>query len=310
MVRPAPLRRRRTTTGATMARVRTAKVESPSPIAEFFEAQPKHVFRQGDLKTIYYEQAQAWRIRGVTSANKFITFLLEKSLLRQVRFQSEHYRDVARYAWGEPSPYELALSIGKNPYLSHASAMAIHGLTDQIPKVVYINDEQTPKNLPPPVLSQEGIDRAFAGAQRTSRAIYSAGSLRVIVTAGKHTGRLEVGQLRALDGTTVDATKLERTLIDIAVRPDYAGGPYQVLAAYTTARERVSVNVLVATLKKLAYAYPYHQVVGFYMQRAGYEPGKLQQLKRLGLDFDFYLAYGMRERDFDSDWRLYIPKGS
>ena len=291
-----------------MARARTAKQDSPTPIAEFFDALPKHVFRQGELKTVYYEHAQAWRIPGVTSANKFITFLLEKTLLRQVRLESEHYRDVVRYAWGEPSPYELALSIGKNPYLSHASAIAIHGLTDQIPKVVYINDEQSPKNFPPPVLTQDGIDRAFAGAQRTSRAIYSAGSLRVVVTAGKHTGRLEVGRLKALDGTLVDVTKLERTLIDAAVRPDYAGGPYQVLAAFAAARGRASVNVLVATLKKLAYAYPYHQVIGFYMQHAGYEQEKLEQFKRLGLDFDFYLAYGMREHDFNLDWRLYIPK--
>lgn len=71
----------------------------------------------------------------------------------------------------------------------------------------------------------------------------------------------------------------------------------------------MSVNVLVATLTKLDYAYPYHQVIGFYMQRAGYEPEKLEPLKRLGLNFDFYLAYGLRDCDFHSDWRVYIPKG-
>ena len=37
--------------------------------------------------------------------------------------------------------------------------------------------------------------------------------------SGKNTGRLEVSQLKALDGTLVDATKSERTLIDVAVRP-------------------------------------------------------------------------------------------
>jgi hypothetical protein len=292
-----------------MAQAQTVKPDTLATVAEFFRTSPKHVFRRTDLSTVLHEHGQTWRIPGVTSTDKFVAFLLDNAVLRPVVLASEHYRDLTRYVWGEPSPYELALSIGKNPYLSHASAVAIHGLTDQIPKVVYINDEQTPKNLPPPVLAQEGIDRAFASGQRTSRAIYSAGSLRVVVTAGKHTGRLEIGQLKALDGTPVDATKLERTLIDIAVRPDYAGGPYQVLDAYTAARGRVSLNVLVATLKKLAYAYPYHQVIGSYMQRAGYDPGKLDQLKRLGLDFDFYLVYGMRERDFDSDWRLYIPKG-
>jgi len=54
-------------------------------------------------------------------------------------------------------------------------------------------------------LTQQGIDRAFAGAQRTSRAGYSAEGLQVVVIAGKHTGRLEVGQLKAPDGTVVDA---------------------------------------------------------------------------------------------------------
>jgi hypothetical protein len=286
-----------------------ARTKTPNGPADFFATSGQRVFRRTDLATVLHQYGAEWRIPGVTSTDKFVAFLIEHDILRQVVLESEHYRSLKRYVRQDPSPYELGLSIGKSPYLSHASAVAVHGLTDQIPKVVYVNDEQTPKNLPTPTLTQEGIDRAFAGGQRTSRAIYLAGSVRIAVIGGKHTGRLEVGQIRALDGTLVDVTKLERTLIDIAVRPDYAGGPYQVLDAYTAARGRVSINVFVATLKKLAYAYPYHQVVGFYMQRAGYDPGKLEQLKRLGLNFDFYLAYGMRERDFNSDWRLYIPKG-
>lgn len=60
-------------------------------------------------------------------------------------------------------------------------------------------------------------------------------------------------------------TKLERTLIDIAVRPNYAGGVHHVLEAYAAAKSRVSVNVLLATLQKMEYVYPYHQVIGFYI---------------------------------------------
>ena len=71
----------------------------------------------------------------------------------------------------------------------------------------------------------------------------------------------------------------------------------------------MSLNVLVATLKKLAYVYPYHQVIGFYMQRAGYDTAQLDTLKRLGLQFDFYLTYGMRDKQLDPTWRLYLPKG-
>jgi len=278
-------------------------------IGDFFEAQPFRIFKLGQLRTAFHEHRKDWVLPASMSAAGFVEFLVEQAQLRKLEVKSEHYRGVTRYSWGLPRPYELALSLGRNAYLSHASAMALHGLTDQIPKVVYINDEQSPKNLPPANLTQAAIDRAFTGSQRASRAVFSAGELRIVVISGKNTGRLEVSQQKAMDGSVVDVTKLERTLIDIAVRPSYAGGPYEVLEAYRTARGRASVNVLVATLKTLDYAYPYHQNIGFYMQRAGYPESALDQLRRLGLRFDFYLTYGMREKELDPEWRLFVPQG-
>ncbi len=104
-------------------------------------------------------------------------------------------------------------------------------------------------------------------------------------------------------------TRLERTLIDIAVRPDYAGGIYQVLEAYKAAKDRVSVNTLIATIKKLDYIYPYHQTIGFYMERAGYDVTRTDRLLKLGTSLDFYLTYGIKDREYDSKWRLFFPKG-
>jgi predicted transcriptional regulator of viral defense system len=105
--------------------------------------------------------------------------------------------------------------------------MAIHGLNDQIPKRFYLNKEQSPKPRSGG-LTQAGIKRAFAGTQRESRLIYRFDDSEVALLSGKNTGNLEAIEMD-YGGTRLRVTSLERTLIDIAVRPAYAGGPLQVL---------------------------------------------------------------------------------
>jgi hypothetical protein len=172
-----------------------------------------------------------------------------------------------------------------------------------------VNKEQTAKPPPDGELTQAAIDRAFAGPQRASTYVWPYEGFRFVLLNGKQTNRLEVSQVRDPQGEYVDTTKLERTLIDIAVRPAYAGGVFEVLKAYRAAKDRISVNTLAATLQQLGYVYPYHQAVGFYLQRADVEPQKLERLKQLGLKFDFYLAHKMGPTSYSSDWRIHFPEG-
>jgi hypothetical protein len=274
-------------------------------------ANPGGVFLRKDLKLLVGSHRKAWSLPSGVTTEAFITALEQATLLREVVLQpvpGSKYQPFVRYAWGTPSPFSMALSLKAGSYLSHGSAVFLQGLSEQIPKNIYVNKEQSPKPAPAVPPSQESIDRAFQNEPRASKYQFEFDGFRATLLSGKNTGRLEVSHVMDA-GVSLDVTKLERTLIDITVRPVYAGGVFEVLTAYRAARDRVSVNTLIATLKRLEYAYPYHQAIGFYMERAGFAPKQLDKLRGIGMPFRFYLTNRMHDPQFSKDWQLFFPKG-
>jgi hypothetical protein len=276
-------------------------------IQAFFQSNSQAVYKQSDIIQILEANMRDWDAPQRVTPKDFLGALLSNTKLELVDLESPQYDTITRYTWGTPNPFLLALSIKPRSFLSHGTAAFLHTLDNEVPKTIYVNKEQSAKPAFPATLMQEAIDRAFANSQRSSQLQYVHQHYQYVVLSGKNTSRVAVHSLSGPNGETLETTALERTLIDMTVRPAYAGGTSKVLTAYRAARDRISPPTLLGILKNMAYTYPYHQAIGFYMEQASYPKAMTAPLKDLGLEFDFYLDYKMKKPKYHRGWRLFYP---
>jgi len=218
------------------------------------------------------------------------------------------YRQETRYLFGEVDSLDLVQSLSHDGYFTHFTALYLNNLTEQTPRTIYFNVEQGASGGDGQ-LTQEALNRAFKAEARLSSNVVEYKGTRIVRVNGRNTNQLGVVVKPRTGVGAVRATDLERTLIDATVRPAYSGGIAVVAKAFELAKESVSVNKLTAYLRKLRYVYPYHQAVGFYMERASYEEPLLRLLEKFPIEYDFYLQHAMKSPVLNKRWRLYVPKG-
>lgn len=280
-------------------------------IVSFFSEKAPQVMKPRQLSAILSEQRRDWRLAQNTTIEHFVAFLTKNADLTRHAFEFPT-RPETLFVWGKVPLFEILQHLKTKSYFSHYTAMRMHGLTEQVPKIIYISHERTSTttNLD---LNQAAIDEAFQGPARVSNNAVNFGDQRIVLLNGAFSDELGVISQTIQHGSearvSVRATNLERTLIDAAVRPVYSGGVFEVAKAFELAKETLSVNSVSAMLKELNFTYPYHQAIGFYLERAGYRASTLDLLRRFPIKFDFYLTHGMAETSFDKTWRLHVPKG-
>ena len=293
-----------------MARINRYQVMQVSKplISKYFRGLEEKIYTPEDINKIFHDNRKDWRLLKVTKIGDLIEFIVENKLVKEIKIKMPNNSIRKRYIQGNVSIYKIALSIDSNAFLSHYTALYLYNLTDNIIKDVYINRELARKTGRVNKLVQENIDRAFSRPMRVSKQIASFGEYRIFLLNSKNFERLGVVESK-INEEVIYLTNIERTLIDAAVRPNYTGGVTEVLNAFKKAKEKFSVNKLKAMLKKMNYIYPYHQTIGFYLEKAGYEERLIRLFEDFEIKYNFYLTYKMKQKDYSDRWKLFFPKG-
>lgn len=284
-------------------------------ITAYIKADPRRAFSRKDLEQILLEKRKDWMLRGDYTKGAFIDDLVESGILKRkdLQFLRHNYQVLVKE--GKNDIYEIVAKASDKGYFSHLSAMYLNGLTEQSPVVVYLSIEQprSRKNYSD-VLSQDDIDSAFEKEAKLSNAMAKIMLNRKRWTIYQLFGSIyDQNELMAHTehpGIELKTTSLERTLIDITIRPEYSGGVEMVRDAFQNAQSRVSVNRMAEILKRMNTVYPYHQAIGFWLQISGnYSDAQLGIMKRMPQRHDFYLLHGVERENlsYSKTWRLYYP---
>lgn len=292
------------------SRIQIAKPD----IVKAFEAMPP-VLKAREVAEVFNQNREFWRLTKSTSLASFIRFMTEKTPLKAERFPFPQ-REVTGFVWGDRPLLEVLLGLVDNSFYSHYTAVRIHGLTEQVPKTIFFNHEKSSQPTGPTEApyEQATIDSAFTRPPRASKNEIEVGGLRVVFLQSANHDSIGItsGVVNLGGGSPLRLryTNLERTLIDIAVRPFYAGGVFEVAKAFENAKDlKISVNTMASVLKRMKFGYPYHQAIGYYLERAKFSSSRVDLFRKMPMERDFYLTHQMGKTRYVPAWRLYVPEG-
>jgi len=274
-------------------------------IVDYFNEASIHVYTESMLRMLISEFRNEWNL-PTSDPKAFIDYLLANTPLCRVSLKFQVTEEI-RYTCNKPDIIELAISLKPAGYFSHLTAMQVHKLTKTQDRTLYLNYPQ-PQRGQDGDLRQDRIDAAFARATRISKNFTDYEGYRIYILNSMGYPGLGVIEMQWLNNRTIKTTSLARTLVDIAVRPENAGGVTGVLAAYKLAAGTITGREIWEILQSLNYVYPYEQVIGFCLSRAGsYRAKTIDIFRRKPMKWNFYLTHAMTNPSFDAGWKLHYP---
>jgi len=284
-------------------------------IVSFFDEQTSSIFTKKRLASIFYEQQGFWRLATSMRVTDFIDELIKTKHLKKHLFKFPN-RSIILYTWKEFNFYSLLTNLKPNSYLCFHTALYLHNLTEQIPKQYYISSLRASKikrdkNYTLDDIQQEAIDQSFAQKKVGSSRFATFNESRVFLLESHHAESIGIKEIPLENlSNTIKVTDLERTMIDAVVRPFYCGGIYEVLKAFELCADTISINRISSYLKILDFIYPYHQAIGFYLEKTGkYPTSAIEKIhRRFPKKRNMYLAYGHKDLLFSKEWQIYYPK--
>jgi len=141
---------------------------------------------------------------------------------------------------------DIACTVDPFAYISHLSAMAYHGLTNRLPKVIYLS---TPSPKDWIKFANKKMEKDYSGHFKEFLE-YSLPKLTRInfstILKNKifRYSSVHQGAFKHIDGRMLRVSTIGRTFLDMLRKPEYCGSMYHVVDVYKNSGEQYSKLII------------------------------------------------------------------
>lgn len=195
-----------------------------------------------------------------------------------------------------PHPFAIATALVAPSAISHWSALAHHGLTTQVPRIVTAS---TPKDLVTPRMRGRSCDQDEEPAST-----WHVGGLAIRYIRVRHEHFWGFDQVWVDELSRVPITDRERTILDGFIAPDIFGSLHEVLGVLEEHLGEIDIPRLVA------YAVRYGQGatikrLGFVLEQLGVAPDVLRPLREFPVrGYRLFNPQGPEQGPYSAAWRI------
>jgi len=169
--------------------------------------------------------------------NRIIGKLLNNGVLKQIRGLSTVYSIIGKDISSEE---EIVCTVDPFAYISHLSAMSYHGITDRIPKIVFISSPSPKKwrEFALEKMKKDLKDNFFVYNDNFLPKLIRVNMGRVGKRVVSRFSSIHLGAFKKIKKRAIRVSTIGRTFLDMIKRPDLCAGIYHVIDIYKEFAER------------------------------------------------------------------------
>jgi len=236
------------------------------------------------------------------SSTQFFTLLQTRVGLRTYSVSSEKINKVRYTLYSDANIYDFVSTFGADGFFSMTTALNLQGLSNAKSQLVFFSKELSVKNATvEKSLTQAAVDQAYQKEYRLSKSIVAYEEKHIVYLTPKYTKRVEV-----IKHEQYWVSSIHRVLVEMLFNVQYFKGFQSVLEIFEPLQNDLDVQCVFNVAKSFDPIYPYYQLLGFTLERLGFERKSLKIFKDEVSELKFYVEKNKDTYQYDGYWRIYF----